>query len=88
MQQIYTIHNPNGIHARPARQIVTSASAYPCAIYLEKEGKRVNAKSLVAVLTMGGKYGDAITVIAEGEQQEDAVEAIGTVLSTVWDEGQ
>jgi len=86
MQQIYTIQNPNGIHARPARQIVLSASLYPCEVYLEKEGKRVSAKSLVSVLTLGGKYGDGITVEAVGEQQEAAVEAVGAVLTSIWDE--
>ena len=86
MHNVFTIQNPNGIHARPARKIVITASAYPCEIYLEKNGKRNSAKSLVGVLSTGGKCGDSITVVAEGEGQEEAVKEIGAILETIWDE--
>jgi phosphocarrier protein len=86
MQKEYIIQNPNGIHARPARKIVTTANSFPCAIYLEKDGKRSSAKSLVAVLSLGAKHGDAVLVVAEGEKEEEAVKEIGAIVESVWDE--
>ncbi|WP_438434496.1 HPr family phosphocarrier protein [Gorillibacterium sp. sgz500922] len=86
MQSEHIILNPNGIHARPARKIVTTASGYGCSVFLEKDSKRVNAKSLVGVLTLGGKQGDRIRLIAEGEDAEQAAAELGAILEAVWDE--
>jgi len=86
MHNEHVILNPNGIHARPARKIVTTAAGYGCSISLEKDGKRYNAKSLVSVLSMGAKQGDCIRVIAEGDGAEQAAASIGAVLEAVWDE--
>lgn len=88
MEKTFTIQNPTGIHARPAKKIVTAASKYPCDVYMEKAaGKRINAKSIVGVLALGGKQGDSILVIAEGDQEEAAVAEIGAILESVADEG-
>lgn len=86
MERTYTIQNPTGIHARPAKKIVTTANSFPCSIFLVKNGKRSSAKSLVGVLSVGAKYQDEITVIAEGEQEEIAVNEIGAILAAVSDE--
>ncbi|GAB2702173.1 HPr family phosphocarrier protein [Paenibacillus thermoaerophilus] len=82
MQAQFTVQNQLGIHARPARKIVQTAAAFPCDIYLEKDGKRVGAKSLVNVLTLGAKYGNVITIIAEGEREEEAVREIGAIIES------
>lgn len=81
MQKIFIIENPTGIHARPARRIVDAAKSFPFDVFLEKDGNRFSAKSLVKVLSLGGKQGDEITVVAEGEGAEAAVNAIGAVLT-------
>ncbi|MFD2615459.1 HPr family phosphocarrier protein [Paenibacillus gansuensis] len=86
MQQTFTIQNPTGIHARPARKLVQAAMAYPCTVQLEKDGKRFSAKSLVGVLSVGAKQGDLITVVAEGERENEAVQEIGAILEAVLDE--
>ncbi|WP_040952496.1 HPr family phosphocarrier protein [Gorillibacterium massiliense] len=85
-QKDFIIQNPNGIHTRPARKIVTASSAYPCEVFLEKSGKRFSAKRLLSVLSVNGKQGDAITVVTEGEQEQEALNEIGTILELVWDE--
>ncbi|BBI35830.1 HPr family phosphocarrier protein [Cohnella abietis] len=82
MQRTYTVMNSTGIHARPAGKIVNAAAGYPCEIHLVKEGKRFNAKSLVMMISIGAKCGDEITVVAEGDQCELAIEAIGVILSS------
>lgn len=83
MQKTFVINNPSGIHARPAKKIVQAASSYACTVQLEKAGKPFSAKSLVGVLSLGGKFGDTITVIAEGEQEEAAIQEIGSILTSV-----
>lgn len=86
MEKTFTIQNPTGIHARPAKKIVTTANAFPCTVHLVKAGKKSSAKSLVGVLSVGAKYQDEITVVAEGEQEAEAVDAIGAILAAVYDE--
>lgn len=82
MHKTYTIMNSTGIHARPAKKIVEVAIQYSCGIYLIKEGNRFNAKSLVAMISIGAKFGDKIIVAAAGEQAEHAIEEIGIILSS------
>ncbi|WP_053377270.1 HPr family phosphocarrier protein [Paenibacillus sp. FJAT-27812] len=83
MQNSFTIKNPFGIHARPARKIVDAAKASAGAVTLEKDGKSFNAKSLVHVISVGARQGDSITVTAEGENAADVISAIGAVLVSV-----
>lgn len=81
MQESYVIQNALGIHVRPAKKIVEAANRYPCAVFLEKDGKRCSAKSLVNVLSVGAKHGDTVTLITEGEQEAEALAEIGAVLA-------
>ncbi|WP_127488022.1 HPr family phosphocarrier protein [Paenibacillus ehimensis] len=82
MQNNYIVQNLLGLHVRPAKKIVEAAGRYKeCSIFLEKSGKRVSAKSLVNVLTIGAKHGDTVTLITEGEQEEAAQEEIGRILA-------
>ncbi|MFF2483978.1 HPr family phosphocarrier protein [Paenibacillus sp. NPDC058071] len=85
MRQDYIIQNPLGIHARPARKIVEAAKAFPCSVTLEKEGRTYNARSLVHVISAGARFGDRVTVAAEGEQAEAAVAAVGHILTSMYD---
>ena len=68
--------NKLGIHARPAAQIVKTASLYDSTIDLEVEGSRVNAKSIMGVMTLAACRGSVISVSADGVDEEDAVAAI------------
>jgi len=80
MQKTFTVENPTGIHARPARKIVEAAKAFEGDVFLEKNGNRFGAKSLVKVLSVGAKQGDSVTVVAEGDGAEAVIDAIGAVL--------
>lgn len=81
MEKAYVVLNPTGIHARPAKKIVEAAKICEGTVYLEKGGRKVNAKSLVNVLSIGAKQNETVTVSAEGKKAEEAVAAIGAVLS-------
>ncbi|UHA71796.1 HPr family phosphocarrier protein [Paenibacillus sp. 481] len=86
MEQTFTIKNPQGIHARPAGAIMKKASEFANAtISLEFNGRKVSAKSITGVLTLGMKAGNEIKVIAEGDQAAEAIAAVGEVLESVLD---
>ena len=69
-----TIRNSVGLHARPATFFVQKANSFKSSIWVEKEDCRVNAKSLLGVLSLGISKGTAITLIADGVDEADAVE--------------
>ncbi|MCE5170926.1 HPr family phosphocarrier protein [Paenibacillus profundus] len=86
MEKQFTIKNPQGIHARPAGAIMKKAAEFANAqISLEFNGRKVSAKSITGVLTLGMKAGDIITVSAEGDQAAEAIDAVGTVIESVLD---
>jgi phosphocarrier protein len=76
------VTNPVGLHARPASFFVNKACAYKCTITLEKGNCRVNAKSVLSVLSMGIRQGETITLIADGADEESAVESLTQLLGS------
>ncbi len=74
--------NRLGIHARPAAQIVQKASEYECSIRLEVDGDRVNAKSIMGVMTLAACMGSVITVEADGPDEEEAAAALVELIRT------
>lgn len=82
MKQItYVITDPVGIHARPAGQLVNLAKTFTSKITVAKaDGKAVSAVKLMAMMGLGIKTGDTITVTAEGEDEEKAIEAVQKFL--------
>ncbi len=71
-----TISNSVGLHARPATFFVQKANSYKSSIWVEKEDCRVNAKSLLGVLSLGISQGSAITIIADGADEADAISGL------------
>ena len=67
------INNSVGLHARPATFFVQKANCYKCSVWVEKEDCRVNAKSLLGVLSLGIAQGSEITLIADGADEADAI---------------
>lgn len=70
------VQNQVGLHARPATFFIQKANEFKSSIWVEKEERRVNAKSLLGVLSLGILGGTSIKVIADGVDEEDAVEAL------------
>ena len=71
-----TITNTIGLHARPATFFIQKANSFKSSIWVEKDDRKVNAKSLLGVLSLGILGGTSIKVIADGVDEEDAVEAL------------
>ena len=77
-----TIQNNVGLHARPATFFIQKANTYQSAIWDEKEDRRVNAKSLLGVLSLGITKGMTITLIADGNDEEDALNGLSELVDT------
>lgn len=72
----YTITDEVGIHARPAGLLVKKAKEFDSTITIEKGGKSVNASKLMALMGLGVKCGETVTVTAEGCDEEKAASAL------------
>ncbi len=76
-----TIKIPTGLEARPVALLVQVASQYESAIYVECEEKKVNAKSIMGMMSLGLAAGEEVTVSAEGSDEQAAIENIEKYLS-------
>ena len=75
-----TIRNSVGLHARPATFFVQKANSFQSSIWVEKEDCRVNAKSLLGVLSLGITKGTSITLIADGIDENSAVDGLAELV--------
>lgn len=76
----YVITDPEGIHARPAGELVKAAKAFSCDVKLEKDGKQADCKRIFAVMGLGVKNGQEITVTFDGADEDAAYDAVSTFL--------
>ena len=70
------VQNQVGLHARPATFFIQKANEFKSSIWIEKDDRRVNAKSLLGVLSLGIVGGTTIRIIADGTDEETAVESL------------
>ena len=77
----YTIKDNEGIHARPAGELVKLAKSFTSSVTVEKDGKTADCKKIFALMGLGVKKDHQITVRIEGEDEASACEAISTFLS-------
>jgi phosphocarrier protein HPr len=82
MLQIKTfeIKNKLGLHARPSAKLVGVASQYKAKVYFERDGRSVDGKSLLNILTLACPMGSLMTIRAEGSDAGEAVEALGKLI--------
>jgi phosphocarrier protein HPr len=83
---LVTIKNRAGIHARPAALIVQTASKFKSRVFLEKDGERINGKSIMGIITLGASYNVLIKILAEGEDENDAVDAVKKLFESKFEE--
>ncbi|CAK6473097.1 phosphocarrier protein HPr [Peribacillus castrilensis] len=72
-EKTFTIIEKTGIHARPATTLVQNASKFNSEVNLEYNGKKVNLKSIMGVMSLGIAHGDQIKIIAEGTDEKEAI---------------
>ena len=80
------IDNQVGLHARPATFFIQKANEFKSSIWVEKEERRVNAKSLLGVLSLGIVKGTAITIIADGSDEEEAIATLSALIDSDFSE--
>ena len=76
-----TIKNNVGLHARPATFFIQKANSYASSIWIQKDDRRISAKSLLGVLSMGITGGMTITLIADGPDEAEALNGIEELVS-------
>jgi len=77
-----TINNQVGLHARPATFFIQKANEFKCSIWVEKDDRKVNAKSLLGVLSLGIVCGATINIIADGMDEARAVATLAELVNT------
>lgn len=81
-----TIKNSVGLHARPATFFIQKANSYSCSIWVEKEDRRVNAKSLLGVLSLGIVKDMTVTLIADGADEIEALDGLEELVNAGFNE--
>jgi len=82
------IVNELGLHARAATKLVQLASKFPCDLTLTKDGHEVNGKSIMGVLMLVASKGSIITIKANGDRAEEAINAIAQLVDDKFGEGK
>ena len=80
------VNNQVGLHARPATFFIQKANEFKSSIWVEKDERRVNAKSLLGVLSLGIVKGTSSNLIADGPDEKEAVEALIELISSNFSE--
>lgn len=85
-QEVVTIENKTGIHARPASIFVQTATKFKSKIQLKAKGKTVDAKSILMIMSLGLVKGTEITILADGPDEADAVKALKDLVDSKFGE--
>ncbi len=83
-----TLINRLGLHARAASKLVHRASGFPAQVWIERDGKRVNAKSIMGVLLLAAPCGSVLVLEADGEGEEQAMAALVELIEDRFGEGE
>ena len=76
------INNQVGLHARPATFFIQKANEFKSSIWIEKDERRVNAKSLLGVLSLGIVKGTSVTIVADGVDENDAILTLSELIDS------
>lgn len=81
LEKSMKIQLKNGLEARPVAVLVQVASQHESSVYIESAGKKVNAKSIMGMMSLGLDNGAHVTVVADGKDEEEAISSIEKFLS-------
>lgn len=80
------IINKLGLHARAAAKFVQNASRFSSEIHISRDGRKVNGKSIMGIMMLAASKGTVLTLIAEGEDEVEAMQALETLINNRFDE--
>ena len=86
ISKVITITNETGLHARPASMFVNTSAKFKSELMVKKGEKQVNAKSILAVLSLGITKGTEITISADGADEDEAINALVVLAESNFDE--
>ena len=86
MTKDFLVSNKLGIHARPAAMFVKTANRFTCDIFVEKDGERVNGKSIMGLMMLAAGPGSTLTVHANGHDAHQALAELETLIQRKFDE--
>jgi phosphocarrier protein len=75
-----TVRNRAGLHTRPASMLVRTASQFESEVFLRRDNYEINGKSVIGVMTLAAEQGASLTLIVEGEDEDEAAEAIADLF--------
>jgi phosphocarrier protein len=82
------IVNKLGLHARASAKLTQLAGSFPCEVWMERNGRRINAKSIMGVMMLAAGKGSKVVVDTEGEQAEAALAALLALIADRFGEGE
>ena len=86
IERTVTIANKNGLHARPAAEIVKTAAKFKSEITLVRDDLEVNGKSIMGVMMLAAEYGSSLVLRADGNDAEEAVSALSQLIESKFGE--
>jgi phosphocarrier protein len=88
LQQDAQIINKLGLHARASAKLTQLASQFPCEVWLTRNGRRVNAKSIMGVMMLAAAMGTTINIETTGDKEQEAMTAIVALINDYFGEGE
>ena len=88
LQQEAQIINKLGLHARASAKLTQTASQFPCEVWMSRNGKRVNAKSIMGVMMLAAAKGSTIVIETSGEREQEAMSALLALINDYFGEGE
>ncbi|WP_431126892.1 HPr family phosphocarrier protein [Variovorax paradoxus] len=83
-----TISNKLGLHARASAKLTKIAGSFPCEVWLSRGDRRINAKSIMGVMMLAAGLGSTVELETNGEQEEEAMDAIVRLMNDKFGEGE
>lgn len=83
-----TISNKLGLHARASAKLTKLAGSFPCEIHMSRNGRRINAKSIMGVMMLAAGMGSEVELETEGSNEQAAMEALRALIDDKFGEGQ
>jgi phosphocarrier protein HPr len=88
IQTTITISNKLGLHARASAKLTKLASSFPCEVWMSRNGRRVNAKSIMGVMMLAAGMGTDVVLETDGDQEQEATQAIVALMNDKFGEGE
>ena len=87
-KQAVAIVNKLGLHARASAKLTQAAARFPCAVHISRNGRRVNAKSIMGVMMLAAGKGSKVTLETSGPDEDEAMNALCALVADYFGEGQ